>query len=66
MAKYGAWTVLFPGYVWLSPGSFMLGLVASFTYGIGLTFIVVPVWNFLGDFPAETRRRAGSPHPGRT
>lgn len=32
-AMYGSWAALLPGFVWLTPISFVIGLVESFLYG---------------------------------
>ncbi len=43
-----AWQALLPGFTWLSPVSFLIGLVESFTYGFYISVIFVPIYNRLG------------------
>ena len=38
--------VLLPGFVWISPGAFVLGLVESFLYGAYAGLLFVPLHNF--------------------
>ena len=35
-----------PGYKWLSIGSFLIGLVESFLYGVYAGLVYTPVYNF--------------------
>lgn len=44
---YEAWMKLLPGFTWLSWGSFILGLVESFAYGLYFGLVFVPVYNAL-------------------
>jgi|Deesub1362A_J573_1020465.scaffolds.fasta_scaffold00094_97 hypothetical protein len=39
-AMFGVWAPILPGFTWLSMGSFILGLVETFVYGVygGATF----------------------------
>lgn len=39
------WERLLPGFVWISFGSFVLGLVESVAYGWYLALIWVPIYN---------------------
>lgn len=41
-----AWAVLLPGFTWLSFGSFLLGLVESFVYGLIAAAIGIPIYNY--------------------
>ncbi|MEO5936026.1 MAG: DUF5676 family membrane protein [Terriglobales bacterium] len=43
--------MVLPGFKWLTPGGFFLGLVESFLYGAYAGLVFVPIYNFL------TRRR---------
>lgn len=43
---YQAWIRLLPGFKWLSWGSFLLGLIESFLYGIYFSLIFVPLYNY--------------------
>ena len=36
-----------PGFHWLSPGSFVLGLVESFLYGAFAGLVFTPIYNFV-------------------
>ena len=44
---HSAWQRLLPGFVWLTWGSFLLGLVESYAYGWYFTLIWVPLYNVL-------------------
>lgn len=46
MAMYESWMKLLPGFEWLSWGSFLLGLVESFSYGIYIALVLCPLYNF--------------------
>jgi hypothetical protein len=46
MTMYQAWIRLLPGFIWLTWGSFFLGLVESFLYGIYVALVFVPLYNF--------------------
>lgn len=37
--------ITLPGFRWLSPGSFVLGLVESFLYGAYAGLVFVPIYN---------------------
>ena len=39
-AMRAAWTPLLPGFEWLSPGSFLLGLAETVVYGFWLALLV--------------------------
>jgi len=43
---YRAWMALLPGYVWISWGSFFLGLIECFLYGIYFGLVFAPLYNF--------------------
>jgi 2TM family of unknown function (DUF5676) len=53
MAMYAVWQKLLPGFTWLSLGSFLVGLVESFFYGVLFAIIFVPLYNYLGEVFAE-------------
>ena len=38
--------ITLPGFRWLSPGSFVLGLVESFLYGAYTGLVFTPIYNF--------------------
>ena len=44
-AMFEAWYRLLPGFTWLSWGSFFLGLVESFFYGIYIGLVFAPLYN---------------------
>lgn len=46
LAMNKAWTPYFPGFVWLNVGSFLLGLIESFIYGIYTGVVFVPIYNY--------------------
>lgn len=48
MVMYTVWQKLLPGFTWLSLGSFLLGLVESFFYGVLFAILFVPLYNYLG------------------
>ena len=43
---YEVWRKLLPGFTWISWGSFFLGLVESFAYGIYFGLVFAPLYNF--------------------
>ncbi len=43
-----AWQALLPGFTWLSPASFLLGLAESFAYGFYISAVFIPIYNWLG------------------
>ncbi len=43
---YQAWIKLLPGFVWISWGSFFLGLIETFAYGIYFGLVFAPLYNF--------------------
>ncbi len=46
-AMRNTWSPLLPGFVWLTPSSFLLGLAESFVWGVLLGVIFVPIYNYL-------------------
>ena len=48
-AMNSAWSPLLPGFTWLTPFSFLLGLAESFIWGILLGVIFAPIYNYLAD-----------------
>ncbi|KAB2947717.1 MAG: hypothetical protein MPEBLZ_02741 [Candidatus Methanoperedens nitroreducens] len=45
------WPLLLPGFTWLTPSSFLLGLAESFVWGLLAGIIFVPIYNyFVGRF----------------
>lgn len=48
------WSLLLPGFTWLTPSSFLLGLAESFVWGLLAGIIFVPIYNyFAGRFGEE-------------
>lgn len=47
-AMYEHWQGLLPGFTWLTPGSFLLGLVESYAYGWYIALVWVPLYNVFG------------------
>ncbi len=41
-----AWSLLLPGFTWLTPSSFLIGLAESFVWGLLLGVIFVPIYNY--------------------
>lgn len=39
--------LVLPGFRWLSLGSFLIGLVESFLYGVYAGLVFVPIYNFV-------------------
>ena len=46
-AMKGVWLKLLPGFTWLTPGSFVLGLVETFIAGVYVAVVFVPIYNYL-------------------
>ncbi len=46
-AMYETWQKLLPGFVWISWGSFFLGLIEAYGYGWYFALIWVPIYNFV-------------------
>ncbi len=44
-AMYEHWQGLLPGFSWLSPGTFLLGLVETYAYGWYVALVWVPLYN---------------------
>ncbi len=42
---YQTWMKLLPGFVWISWGSFFLGLIETFFYGIYFGLVFAPLYN---------------------
>lgn len=42
-----AWERLLPGFTWISPGGFVLGLIESIAYGWYFALIWVPIYNVM-------------------
>ena len=59
---YEAWLKLLPGFAWITWGSFFLGLIETFAYGIYFGVVFVPLYNF---FHARiVARKGGYPWTG--
>ena len=43
---FRAWIAFFPGFIWLTWSSFLLGLVQAFLYGVYAALVFVPLYNF--------------------
>ena len=43
---YRTWAALLPGFVWISWGSFFLGLVETVVFGGFLGLVFAPLYNF--------------------
>lgn len=46
-AMYPVWQVLLPGFTWLSWPSFFLGLIETILYGLYVSIIFVPAFNWV-------------------
>lgn len=44
-AMYESWIKLLPGFTWLTWGSFLVGLIESFAYGIYIALVFCPLYN---------------------
>ena len=53
-AMHEAWAKLLPGFVWLNPGAFVLGLVESYSYGWYFALIWVPLYNLFSREAQDT------------
>lgn len=49
--------ITLPGFRWLSVGSFVLGLVESFLYGVYAGLVFVPIYNFVAGRCGGPERR---------
>ena len=38
--------IVLPGFKWLSVGSFLIGLIESFLYGVYMGLVFTPIYNF--------------------
>ncbi len=43
---YRHWVAMLPGFTWISVGSFFLGLVETFVYGVFFGLVFAPLYNF--------------------
>ncbi len=43
------WSLLLPGFTWLTPSSFLLGLAESFIWGLLIGIILVPIYNYFAE-----------------
>jgi hypothetical protein len=43
---YRTWIALLPGFTWLSFGTFCLGLIETFVYGLFFGLVFAPLYNF--------------------
>lgn len=48
-----AWSLMLPGFTWLTPLSFLLGMAESFIWGLLLGVIFVPIYNYFNERFAE-------------
>lgn len=55
LAMRDAWTPLLPGFTWLSPSSFLLGLAESFAYGVYIAVVFGPLYNLCVRLAGESR-----------
>lgn len=46
---YEAWLKLLPGFTWITWGSFFLGLIETFLYGVYFGLVFAPLYNFFHD-----------------
>lgn len=44
-AMYESWIKLLPGFTWLTWGSFLVGLIESYAYGIYIALVFCPLYN---------------------
>lgn len=42
---YEVWLKLLPGFTWITWGSFFLGLIETFAYGVYFGLVFVPLYN---------------------
>lgn len=47
-------STIFPGFTWLDPGSFVLGLAEVALYGLAAAAVAAVAWNFVVDRSAKT------------
>ncbi len=56
-SMYFFWKRLLPGFEWLSFSSFILGSLESYAYGWFISFIWVPLYNFLAGETCNSMRK---------
>lgn len=62
---YKFWELVLPGFRWLSFGSFLWGLIASFLVGVYLAAVFVPLYNYFSrEQPQESPTSVSRPMPG--
>jgi len=57
LAMNSAWSVLLPGFTWISWPSFFLGLAETFAYGWYIALIFGPIYNFFASWSDARARR---------
>lgn len=59
---FRAWMNFFPGFIWLTWPSFLLGLLQAFLYGVYAALVFVPLYNFFGNRmrPTDAGKGAGT------
>lgn len=45
-SMYRAWAAMLPGFVWISLGSFLLGLIETLVFGVFFGLVFAPLYNF--------------------
>ena len=54
-AMRNAFPTIFPGFTWLDPASFLLGLVEVALYGLGAAVVAWAAWSFAADRAGRAR-----------
>ncbi|MEE4377140.1 MAG: DUF5676 family membrane protein [Candidatus Competibacteraceae bacterium] len=62
-AMYRAWSILLPGFEWLSWGSFFLGLVESYGYGWYIALIWTALYNFFSTPSSDQSDAVSNDYP---
>jgi len=57
---FRAWMDFFPGFIWLTWASFLLGLVQAFLYGVYAALVFVPLYNFFRNRVRQTNSENGT------
>lgn len=57
LAMNSTWTVLLPGFTWISWSSFFLGLAETFAYGWYFALLFGPLYNFFANWSDAGARR---------
>ena len=46
--------MMLPGFRWLTPGAFVLGLIESFAFGVYVGVVFTPIYNWVARRPGQS------------